>query len=1335
MQSVHSEAGLALTGSPRGALLRWNHCRAFDALPAGGVVVLVLSLGGYVAKKWLCGAAKAIGKIGVTVGIFFGAMASLFAQVNDPTLVAAYHCNEAAGGVLNDVSGRGNHGALPATAWTASGRYGAALSLNGTSDLVLVPDSASLDLTTAMTVEAWVYPTGSTNWQTVVMKEAPTGLAYTLYARVNAARPGAYINVGGADQAASSGTALPLNAWSHVAMTYNGTSLLLYVNGVLRSTRSVPGVLVVTSGRLSIGGNSVWGEYFRGRIDEVRIYSRVLTAAEIVTDMNTAITSALTVSVTAPAPGSTVSGVIALTASASGSPAIAGVQFKVNGNNLGAEDTAAPYSVNWDTVGSANGSYSISATVRDTSGNTANSAPITVTVANGVAPPTVSLTAPAPGTVTGGVLLTATANDATGIAGVQFLLNGAPIGAEDTTFPYSLTWDSASVADGSYVLAARARNNSGITATSAGVSVTVANSSNPTVSGQWSPLQNWPLVSVHGVLLSTGKVLVYDRPSSGATARVWDPVANTFTSVPNSTTDLFCSGHVTMADGRVLVVGGHGGDFSVNTGTRDVNIFDPVTMTWTLARSMAFKRWYSSATALPDGRVLVTSGSAATLLDYVATPEIYDPTNNTWTTLTGAPLSMPTYPQMFVLPDGRVANTGNYELPAATWILNLANQTWTSVDATPREGGAVMYEPGKILKSGSSSDSGFSGASVNTSFTIDFTSPTPAWQPTASMAYPRAHHNMTILPDGNVLVTGGGTQRDGYYVENAVYHAEMWSPVTRSFTTMAAQTKPRLYHSIAMLLPDGRVLSSGGGRDGPGIDQLNAEIYSPPYLFKGARPVITSAPDVVTFASSFSVQTPDAASISAVHLIRIGAPTHSYDQDQRLIKLNWNAIAGGLNIQAPANANIAPPGFYMLFLVNANGVPSVAKILRLPLASAGARPTAPGNLVAVGGIGTASLSWNASTSTVGVTNYNVHRSTTSGFTPAVANRIAQPVGTSFVDQGLVAGRYYYRVTAQDPAQQLSDPSNEAIADVLGDTIPPQVTMTAPAAATVSGTVIVSANATDNNAVAGVQFLLNGANLGSEVLSPPYSVSWNTLSLPNGSHTLSARARDLSGNTATSAPLVVNVQNAAPSGLVLALAFNEGVGTTTEDRSGFSNSGLLQNTTWTSSGKFGGALSFNGTNSSVVVNDANQLDLTSGMTLMAWVNPSAISSWRTILLKQDTTDLAYALYANTDRNAPGGYLRVGTATYQATGGSTLPLNTWTHVAVTRSGSAITIFVNGNQVGTGTASGNINVTTGPLRIGGNTIWSEWFQGLIDEVRVYNRGLSLAEIQSVMNSPIAP
>jgi len=250
-----------------------------------------------------------------------------------------------------------------------------------------------------------------------------------------------------------------------------------------------------------------------------------------------------------------------------------------------------------------------------------------------------------------------------------------------------------------------------------------------------------------------------------------------------------------------------------------------------------------------------------------------------------------------------------------------------------------MYLPGKVVTSGLATAGGAdvtSTPSTATTYVLDMTQPTPAWQQTASMAFARDFHNLTSLPDGTVLVTGGGTTIGASDPATAVFHAEIWSPASKTWTTMDKMQVPRRYHSIALLLPDGRVLVAGGGRNaGVGsppnrYDHFNAELYSPPYLFKGARPVITSAPATLRYNTNFSVVTPHASRIASVSLVRLGAVTHAFNMNQRFLKLTFQRVSGGLTVRAPVNANYAPPGDYMLFILDTNGVPSVASMVRFP---------------------------------------------------------------------------------------------------------------------------------------------------------------------------------------------------------------------------------------------------------------------------------------------------------------------------------------------------------------------------------------------------------------------
>ncbi|MDX6411532.1 MAG: hypothetical protein QOE91_1048, partial [Gaiellaceae bacterium] len=375
--------------------------------------------------------------------------------------------------------------------------------------------------------------------------------------------------------------------------------------------------------------------------------------------------------------------------------------------------------------------------------------------------------------------------------------------------------------------------------------------------------------------------------------------------------------------------------------------------------------------------------------------------------------------------------------------------------------------------------------------------------------------------------------------------------------------------------------------------------------------------------------------------------------------------------------------------------------------------------------------WTASTDNSGtVAGYNLYNGTT---------KVGTTSGRSFTFTGLVCSTpYTLGVEAYDVALNVSAGRAFLVESTLAcDTTAPTVSVTAPlAGAIVSGPISVTANAGDNDSVAGVQFKLDGAPLGPEDTVAPYSVTWDTTTATNATHKLTATARDPSSNTTTSAEVAVTVSNVAPpppTGLVAAYGFNEGVGTTTADVSGKANTGTLTGASWTTAGKFGSALSFNGVNNWVTVADANSLDLTNGMTLEAWVKPSALgTSWRTALFKERPGGIVYSLYANQNTSRPVGQVFIG-AERNALGSATLPLNAWTHIAVTFDGANLRFYANGGLTATTAISGSMAASTGVLRIGGNSVWGEWFTGVIDEVRIYNRALSASEITTDSNTAV--
>ncbi|MBI3545378.1 MAG: DUF1929 domain-containing protein [Gammaproteobacteria bacterium] len=432
-----------------------------------------------------------------------------------------------------------------------------------------------------------------------------------------------------------------------------------------------------------------------------------------------------------------------------------------------------------------------------------------------------------------------------------------------------------------------------------------------------------PIVQVHLHLLANGKVLSWGGPT-GKPPYIWDPVTSAFSEVP-APSQLFCSGHTFLADGRLLVAGGHiMNDLGINgLGLPNTNMFDPVTGQWQALPKMAKGRWYPTNTTLPNGDILTLAGTDETGANNPI-PEVWNGT--AWRQLTGASLELPYYPRTFVAPDGRVFYAG--ELQQTQFLDVSATGSWSAGPARKfgnRDyGSAVMYEPGKIIYIGGG-DPPTHSAEI-----IDLNQANPQWSYTENMTYARRQMNATILPTGDVLVTGGTSGSGFNDLAGAVYPAELWHPATGTWTELASNAIPRIYHSTALLLPDGRVLFTGSGDGGNSPNEENYEIYSPPYLFNGARPTITGTlPARVGYGNTKVVNTPDGAKIAKVTFIRLGSVTHAFDQSARLVRLSFSTVSTGLSVNLPSSRTVAPPGPYMLFLVNQDGVPSEGRIMIL----------------------------------------------------------------------------------------------------------------------------------------------------------------------------------------------------------------------------------------------------------------------------------------------------------------------------------------------------------------------------------------------------------------------
>jgi galactose oxidase len=515
----------------------------------------------------------------------------------------------------------------------------------------------------------------------------------------------------------------------------------------------------------------------------------------------------------------------------------------------------------------------------------------------------------------------------------------------------------------------------------------------PAQRGQWGDLFTLPNVCIHAHVLPNGLVLMWGRrdnaqqsmdtdpasslapglpaaPKATCTPFLWNPVNGDTKPTPPPPTlpdgvnaNLFCSGHAFLPDGRLLVAGGHLRD---SWGLNQATIYDPAAGaagTWTPTAAMNDGRWYPTALTLPTGNVLVVSGSyfdpgSGSVLNNMFHQIWSDGSFTSAAQIQDAAFDL--YPRMHVASSGIVYMTSLVQ----TWALDVSGTgTWTAPANVMTPNGlcdyasSVLYDVDKVLFAG-----GGNPPTANAE-TIDLSQAELAWQPTGAMNFPRRQHNATVLPDGTVLVTGG--TRGGGAAGTAeafndldpgqpVHIAELWDPKTGQWTELAAEKTDRCYHATAVLLPDGRVLSAGSGEfilnentpqqvaNAPQDTHYDAQIFSPPYLFKGPRPQITSAPASVNYGDTFEIGTPQPDQIQTVSLVRLSSVTHSFNAGQRINFLPSAVVGGNLSATAPAHANLCPPGHYLLFILNAQGVPSVAEIIQIA-APAVQAPAPPAN--------------------------------------------------------------------------------------------------------------------------------------------------------------------------------------------------------------------------------------------------------------------------------------------------------------------------------------------------------------------------------------------------------
>jgi len=476
--------------------------------------------------------------------------------------------------------------------------------------------------------------------------------------------------------------------------------------------------------------------------------------------------------------------------------------------------------------------------------------------------------------------------------------------------------------------------------------------------GGFGPLHNWPIIPIAMMLMPDGRVFAYGTNETGAQGAkmnyaIWDPSLGTnnvaFTLLQNTTnTDIFCAGHsIIPATGQALIVGGDALVNGIrNYANSDVNIFDPVTSTLIRQpQQMAYKRWYATSVTSPIGEHIVLGGrndkffagtptKPATAASYSPIPEVRA-ADGTWRSLTNASndyaygalgASSWYYPRAWIDPRGKIFILGHYD---AAYKLDYSGiGTITRYQTTKPKSGrwelpSVMFAPGKIL----------SLRRNKTAVVVDINgNGDPTVTLTGAPSAERLYGSATVLADGRVWVNGGSS--GGNSLTGATLTSEIWNPATNSWTLAASASTYRLYHSTSILLPDGSVMTGGGGAPGP-LKQLNGEIYYPSYLYKkdgsgqfDYRPEIVAAPEsMIGWNESFSVESDEV--INRVTLLRVGAATHNIDVEARFFNLTIPSKGKIVTLKSPANANIAPPGYYMLFVWNSAGVPSIARIIQI----------------------------------------------------------------------------------------------------------------------------------------------------------------------------------------------------------------------------------------------------------------------------------------------------------------------------------------------------------------------------------------------------------------------
>jgi hypothetical protein len=1228
-------------------------------------------------------------------------------------LVAAYGFDEGTGIAVGDASGNGNNGGIGAAAWTTSGKYGKALTFNGANALVTVGDANSLDLTTGMTLEAWVYPTGGGGWRDVIYK-GPDDTYYLMGSSDNGTPA-----IGGSfsPTVLRGSSSLPLNAWSHLSGSYDGTTMKLYVNGVLVSNRGQTGPIQASAASLTIGGDPLYGQYFSGRIDEVRVYNRALSAAEIQADMNTAVSaggggaSPPTISDISNQ-GTTVNTATAAIPFTVGDPDTAVTSLTVSGssNNL----TLVP-NANIAFGGSgANRTVTVTPVVNKT-----GTATITVTVSDGVltASDTFVLTVATvntPPTITD--ISNQTTNEDTVSGAIGFTVGDGETAAGSLTVSGSSN-NVTLVPNGNIVFGGSGANRT--------VTITPAANQNGSttitvnVSDGLASASDSFLLTVNAV---NDAPTISDIVDQSTLAGTVGPLNFTVGDVETAAGTLSVSGsssNLALVPNGNIAFGGSGANRTV-TVTPAAGQSGNATITVSVSDGTltATDSFVLTVSTPPSGGLVAAYGfnesSGTTVADASGNGNRGAIGSATWTASGkyGSALSFNGASARVTVADANSLDlTTGMTLEA--WVNPTAGGGWRDViykgpddiyylmgssdNGTPSIGGTFSPNPLR----------GSSSLPMNTWSHLAAT-----YDGTAMRLYVNGVLVSNVAQAGSIQVstgalTIGGDALYGQYFSGRIDEVRVYNRALSAAEIQADMNTP--------------VSAGGGGASPPTITDINNQ---------------STTVNTATAAIPFTVGDPDTAVTSL---------TVSGSSNNVTLVPNANIAFGGSGANRTVTVTPATnqTGTATVTVTVSDGTLTASDTFVLTVATVNTPPTisdisnqttnedtasgAIGFTVGDGETAAGSLTVNGSSNNVTlVPNGNIvfggsgaNRTVT--ITPA-ANQNGSTTITVNVSDGLASASdsFLLTVNAVNDAPTISDVVDQS---TLAGTAVGPLNFTVGDVETAVGTLTVIGISSNQTLVPNGSIAFGGSGANRTVTVTPAAGQ-------SGNATITVSVSD--GALTATDSFVLTVSTPPSGGLVAAYGFNESSGTTVGDGSGNGNNGTVNGATRVGTGKFGGALSFNGVNNMVVISDSNSLDLTSGMTLEAWIMPAVFQSgWRTIIQKEVDTYLLHASSNTALMPATGATFGGSVPTIYSP--STIAVGQWVHLAGTYDGSQIRLYINGTQVASTARTGLIAVNNLPMRIGGNSPYGEFFNGLIDEVRVYNRALSAAEIQADMNTPV--